>query len=50
MSKPTGMTVLQGGRRKAFRPLPAERTGVSLLALRVRRRRYRDGIPKQRGG
>ncbi len=25
MSKPTGMTVLQGGRRKAFRPLPAER-------------------------
>ena len=33
-----------------IRPLPAERTGVSLLALKVRRRRYRDGLPKQGGG
>ena len=33
-----------------IRPLPAERTGVTLLALKVRRRRYRDGLPKQGGG
>jgi hypothetical protein len=32
-----------------IRPLPAERTGVSLLALKVRRRRHRDGLPKQGG-
>ena len=31
-----------------IRPLPAERTGVTLLALQVRRRRYRDGMPKRR--
>jgi hypothetical protein len=32
-----------------IRPLPAVRTGVTLLALKARRRRYRDGIPKDRG-
>jgi hypothetical protein len=30
------------------RPLPAQRTGVSLLAVQVRRRRYRDGLPRRR--
>jgi hypothetical protein len=33
-----------------IRPLPAERTGVTLLAVQVRRRRYRDGLPRQGGG
>ena len=33
-----------------IRPLPAERTGVSLLAIQVRRQRYRDGLPRRRNG
>ena len=33
-----------------IRPLPAERTGVSLLALQARRRRYRQGLPRRRNG
>jgi hypothetical protein len=33
-----------------IRPLPAERTGVTLLAVQVRRRRYREGLPRQGGG
>ena len=27
-----------------IRPLPAQRAGVTLLAVRVHRRRYRDGL------
>ena len=30
------------------RPLPAQRAGVTLLAVQVRRRRYRDGLPRRR--
>jgi hypothetical protein len=33
-----------------IRPIPAERTGVTLLALRARRRRYRQGLPRRRNG
>jgi hypothetical protein len=31
-----------------IRPLPAQRAGVSLLSLRVRRRRYRNSTLKGR--
>ena len=33
-----------------IRPLPAERIGVTLLSLRARRRRYREGLPRRRNG
>jgi hypothetical protein len=32
-----------------IRPLPAQRTGVSLLALRARRRRHRGSLPGRSG-
>jgi hypothetical protein len=49
-SRPTRPAAQTTRPPEPIRPAPAARTGVTLLALRVRRRRYRNGIPKQRGG
>ena len=39
------------GRRppEPFRPLPARKLGVSLLAVKARRRRYRGTLPPRAG-
>jgi len=48
-TRPTNPSPQMARPPEPIRPLPAQRTGVSLLSLRARRRRYRDGLPRKRG-
>lgn len=49
--RPPKQTPALTARRPAepFRPLPAQKLGVSLLSVKARRRRYRADLPPRAG-